>query len=157
MSWTSLARCGALAIGLAATVTFGATGCGQSTPQAGSATTTAPAPTTDAPTATGTPSATEDAAPAAGAEATQATPVPVDPGDGVVDGPAVAQSVTTELTKIVGRAPDSVTCPDLAAKVGTQIRCTLVDGSDTYGVAVTTTSVQGTDVKFGIKVDDQPS
>lgn len=37
------------------------------------------------------------------------------------------------------------------------IRCTLGDGAESNGVAVTVTSVQGTDVRFGIKVDDQPS
>lgn len=39
---------------------------------------------------------------------------------------------------------------------GCDAYCTLTDGSDTYGVKVTVTSVDGDNVKFDIKVDDQP-
>ena len=57
----------------------------------------------------------------------------------------------------VGHAPDSVECPDsLEGKVGATTRCTLKDGDQTYGVGVNVTKVEGTDVKFDIKVDDQP-
>ena len=50
-----------------------------------------------------------------------------------------------------------MTCPeDLEGVVGTQLRCELVAGNDTYGVTVTVTSVKGTNVNFHIAVDDQP-
>jgi len=50
-----------------------------------------------------------------------------------------------------------VTCPeDLEGVVGTQLRCELVAGNDTYGVTVTVTSVKGTTVNFNIAVDDKP-
>ena len=41
-------------------------------------------------------------------------------------------------------------------EVGATQRCTLKAGADTYGVTVTVTSVQGTDVKFDIQVDQTP-
>jgi len=74
-----------------------------------------------------------------------------------VDKEAVASAVSDQLAKQVGRPPDSVTCPeDLEGVVGTQLRCELVAGNDTYGVTVTVTSVKGTNVNFHIAVDDQP-
>ena len=45
----------------------------------------------------------------------------------------------------------------LPATVGASRRCTLRTGADTYGVTVTVTSVQGTDVKFDIQVDKTPT
>jgi hypothetical protein len=70
----------------------------------------------------------------------------------------LAGEISNQLKQQVGRAPDSVTCPDdLKGEVGTKERCELKDGSDTYGVTVTVTSVKGTDVKFDIKVDEKPS
>jgi hypothetical protein len=77
--------------------------------------------------------------------------VSVDKGD-------LAKEISAQLEKQVGRAPDSVDCPDnLKGEVGATTRCTLKDGSDTYGVNVNVTKVDGTDVKFDLKVDDQPS
>jgi hypothetical protein len=74
-----------------------------------------------------------------------------------VDKDEVAKEIKANLTQQVGRAPDSVECPEnLAGKVGTTMRCTLKDGDETYGVNVNVTKVEGTDVKFDIKVDDQP-
>jgi hypothetical protein len=72
-----------------------------------------------------------------------------------VDGKTVAQSVLDQLAS-TGKDVDEVTCPDLPARVGASERCTLVTGDDTYGVTVTATSVQGTDVKFDIQVDQTP-
>jgi hypothetical protein len=40
--------------------------------------------------------------------------------------------------------------------VGTQLRCELVDGNNTYGLTVTVTNVDGTTVNFDIAVDDKP-
>jgi Domain of unknown function (DUF4333) len=81
---------------------------------------------------------------------------------------AVAQTVTVDKETVasrgqrstcekVGHPPDSVTCPaDLEGVVGTEMRCELVVGEDTYGLTVTVTSVKGTTVNFDIAVDDQP-
>ncbi|MFI9511331.1 DUF4333 domain-containing protein [Nocardia sp. NPDC052566] len=71
----------------------------------------------------------------------------------------VQEQVATELGGQVGKRPKSVTCPqDLAAKVGTTMRCTLRDDTDaTYGLTVTVTSVEGSNVNFDVKVDSQPS
>jgi uncharacterized protein DUF4333 len=75
-----------------------------------------------------------------------------------VDKDAVAQQVSAQLAEQVGHAPESVTCPeDLEGKVGAKLRCELEDGGSTYGVDVTVTKVNGTNIKFNIKVDDQPS
>jgi membrane protein implicated in regulation of membrane protease activity len=74
-----------------------------------------------------------------------------------VDKDKVAQEVSDQLEGEVGRAPESVTCPgDLKAEVGTTMRCKLDDAGVTYGVEVKVTKVEGTDVKFDIKVDDEP-
>jgi hypothetical protein len=74
-----------------------------------------------------------------------------------VDKEKVASEVSDQLAGQVGRRPDSVTCPeDLKGVVGTKLRCELVAGKDTYGVTVTVTGVEGTDVKFDIAVDDKP-
>lgn len=70
----------------------------------------------------------------------------------------LAEEIGKQLEQQVGRAPDSVRCPeDLKGEVGTKERCELKDGSDTYGVTVTVTGVEGADIKFDIKVDDKPS
>ena len=75
----------------------------------------------------------------------------------IVDKEKVASAVSDQLTKKVGSPPDSVTCPkDLEGVVGTELRCELVTGNDTYGLTVTVTSVKGTDVNFHIAVDDKP-
>ena len=74
-----------------------------------------------------------------------------------VDKETVASAVSDQLAKQVGGPPDSVTCPaDLEGVVGTQLRCELVVGNDTYGLTVTVTSVKGTNVNFNIAVDDHP-
>lgn len=72
-----------------------------------------------------------------------------------VEGKSVAQSVLTQLAAD-GKQVDEVSCPDLPATVGAMQRCSLKAGGDTYGVTVTVTSVQGTDVKFDIAVDQAP-
>ena len=90
-------------------------------------------------------------------------PAPTGSGDGAsaapspsaVDGNNVAQSVFDQLAAN-GKQVDKVSCPDLAAQVGASQRCSLVSGSQTYGVTVRVTSVQGTDVRFDIAVDQAP-
>ena len=79
---------------------------------------------------------------------------PADPAK-TVDGKNVAQSVFDQLAAN-GKQVDKVSCPDLAAQLGASQRCSLVSGTQTYGVTVTVTSVQGTDVKFDIQVDKTP-
>ncbi|MBN9795130.1 hypothetical protein DMP17_42080 [Pseudonocardia sp. TMWB2A] len=153
MSARSAAPRTAVAVVLAALVATATVGCGASGAATAPSTTAVPSAS---PAATSTPSTADATADPAGVEAPPAQAT-VDPGEGAVAGPDVARSVSAELTRIVGRSPDSVTCPDLPAKVGSAVRCTLVDGADSYGVAVTTTSVQVSDVNFAIKVDDQPS
>jgi hypothetical protein len=74
-----------------------------------------------------------------------------------VDKKDVAQQISDQLEQQNGKKPDSVSCPDnLKGVQGATLRCTLVDAGQTYGANVTVTSVEGSDVKFDIKVDDQP-
>jgi hypothetical protein len=74
-----------------------------------------------------------------------------------VDKKDVAQQISDQVEQQNGKRPDSVSCPDnLKGVQGATLRCTLVDAGQTYGVNVTVTSVEGSDVKFDIKVDDQP-
>lgn len=74
-----------------------------------------------------------------------------------VVGPEVAAAVSDQLALLSGRRPDSVTCPDLPAAVGSSIRCNLVAGPDTLGVTVRASSVRDGRVEFDIEVDDTPS
>ena len=79
-------------------------------------------------------------------------------GDVAVAGDEVARQASAVLEQQVGYAPDDITCPeDLPAEVGSSIRCELSTEGQTYGVTVTTTSVEGTDVEFDIVVDDAPT
>jgi uncharacterized protein DUF4333 len=74
-----------------------------------------------------------------------------------VDKDELAKEISAQLEKEVGRAPESVECPDnLKGEVGATTRCTLNDAGETYGVDVHVTKVEGTDVKFDLKVDDKP-
>jgi hypothetical protein len=74
-----------------------------------------------------------------------------------VDKKVVAQEISDQLEQQNGKKPDSVSCPDnLNGVQGATLRCTLADAGQTYGVNVTVTSVEGSDVKFDIKLDDQP-
>ncbi|MEU3305641.1 DUF4333 domain-containing protein [Nocardiopsis sp. NPDC055551] len=69
----------------------------------------------------------------------------------------VAEQSSAELAEVVGQTPDSFTCSeDLPAQVGAEIRCELVDGTDTYGVTITTSSVDGSNVDWDIQVDQAP-
>ena len=69
----------------------------------------------------------------------------------------LAREISAQLEKQVGRAPESVDCPeDLKGEVGATTRCTHNDAGETYGVDVNVTKVEGADVKIDLKVDDQP-
>jgi hypothetical protein len=77
--------------------------------------------------------------------------------DPVIDRDDVAEQASAVLEEQVGQAPDEFTCPeDLPAEVGASIRCELTEAGQTYGVTVTTTSVDGDDAQFDVKVDDEP-
>ncbi|OBK74117.1 DUF4333 domain-containing protein [Mycobacterium sp. 1274761.0] len=74
-----------------------------------------------------------------------------------VDKEELAEEISAQLEKQVGHTPESVKCPDdLKGEVGATTRCMLHDGGETYGVNVNVTKVEGTDVKFDLKVDDKP-
>jgi hypothetical protein len=79
-------------------------------------------------------------------------------GTGSVDKEEVARKISAGLEQEVGQKPDDVTCPEnLPAEVGATIRCELTAGSDTLGVTVTTTSVEGGKASFDFKVDESVS
>ena len=78
-------------------------------------------------------------------------------GQKTVAGTEVAKQVSSKLTAQVGQKPDKVTCPDLAAQKGKSATCKLTDGGKTYDTKVTVTSVEGSNVKFAIKVANQPN
>ncbi|GAA2213831.1 hypothetical protein GCM10009850_092940 [Nonomuraea monospora] len=95
------------------------------------------------------------------AEEKRAGDDPAEPEDtGVSEGGAVhkarvAQTISDKLAANAGKRPDRVTCPEhLPARVGATIRCELTAGSDTLGVTVTATSVNGKQVNYNFKVDD---
>ncbi|MFD3374117.1 MULTISPECIES: DUF4333 domain-containing protein [unclassified Streptomyces] len=74
---------------------------------------------------------------------------------GAVHKARVAQTISDKLAADTGKRPERVTCPQhLPARVGATIRCELTAGSDTLGVTVTATSVNGKQVNFNFKVDD---
>jgi len=68
----------------------------------------------------------------------------------------VEKQAGEELAKVVGQKPDKIECPgDLKAEVGTEMRCELFAGGESIGLTVTVTSVDGSDVKFDVNVDQQ--
>ena len=76
---------------------------------------------------------------------------------GAVPADQVAQQSSAQLETLVGHAPEDFTCSEnLPAEVGAEIRCNLVDGGMNYGVTITTTSVDGSDVQWDILVDEEP-
>ncbi len=79
-------------------------------------------------------------------------------GTGVsVDKDELAKAIAAQYFEQVGRAPESVECPDdLEGDVGATMRCTLDADGLTYGVEVNVTEVKGTDVIFDLALDDQP-
>ncbi|MCF6471286.1 DUF4333 domain-containing protein [Nonomuraea sp. MG754425] len=86
---------------------------------------------------------------------------PAEPGstgaseDGAVHKARVAQTISDKLAANSGKRPDRVTCPQhLPARVGATIRCELTAGSDTLGVTVTAASVNGNQVNYRFKVDN---
>lgn len=69
----------------------------------------------------------------------------------------LAVTVKQKLEAQAGQKADSVVCNgDLPAKVGATQRCVLTAGGTKYGVTVTTTAVNGDDVKYDAQTDDKP-
>jgi hypothetical protein len=66
----------------------------------------------------------------------------------------IETKATAALTRSVGIAPKSITCPsDLAGRKGASESCTLTaPNGDTLAVKVTVTKVSGTDYKLFFKV-----
>jgi hypothetical protein len=74
-----------------------------------------------------------------------------------VDNDELAKEISAQLEKQGGRAPESVECPDnLKGEVGATTRCTVNAAGDSYGVDVKVTKVEGTDVRFDLKLEDEP-
>ncbi|MGA5543170.1 DUF4333 domain-containing protein [Mycobacterium sp. NPDC051198] len=69
----------------------------------------------------------------------------------------LAKTVKEKLEAQVGEKADSVVCDGtLPAKVDATQKCVLTAGGTKYGVTATATSVDGDNVKFDVKVDDEP-
>ena len=67
----------------------------------------------------------------------------------------VETRISEQLTKQVGQKPDTISCPgDLKAEKGTTMRCKLTSGGTSLGLTVKVTSVDGSNVKFDIQVDE---
>lgn len=75
-----------------------------------------------------------------------------------IDGDQVATEVSESLEESVGRAPEAVDCPTLAAEAGSMTRCTLTDGGESYGVTVEVVEFDDATGEYdlGIQVDEQP-
>ncbi|MBA0046309.1 DUF4333 domain-containing protein [Mycobacteroides sp. LB1] len=73
-----------------------------------------------------------------------------------LDKAAVASGISDQITQQFHK-PDSVTCPDnLKGAKGATLRCEIKDDGQAHGVTVTVTDVQGGDVLYDFKVDEQP-
>jgi len=76
-------------------------------------------------------------------------------GQAQVPSDQLEQKVSAALEESVGRAPESVECPDpLRAEVGAEVRCTLTDGGISLGLTASAHDVQGSDVDIRVQVDD---
>lgn len=66
--------------------------------------------------------------------------------------------VSDALEQAVGRAPESVDCPDpLPAEEGAEVRCTLTDGGQSLGLTASARAVDGEDVDIWVEVDEVPT
>ncbi|WP_301123484.1 DUF4333 domain-containing protein [Mycolicibacterium fortuitum] len=76
---------------------------------------------------------------------------------GGVDKNELAKVVKQRVEEQAGVKAEKVECEDhLPAKVGAVQRCVLTESGKKYGVTVTADAVEGTKVKFNIKVDGKP-
>ncbi|MGW4484229.1 DUF4333 domain-containing protein [Amycolatopsis sp. NPDC004368] len=68
------------------------------------------------------------------------------------------RGIADALEKSVGQRPDTISCPGpIDAKVGQQMRCRLVAGTTKAGLTATINTVNGSDVRYSVKVDDHVS
>lgn len=72
----------------------------------------------------------------------------IDPATHVVDGKALAESISRKLAKEFGGRLTPPTCPDLSATVGASVKCTLVNGVDTLMFTVVVTAVNGSSLDY---------
>ena len=80
-------------------------------------------------------------------------------GTATLSSDEVANKAEDALEQQVGVRP-TISCPeDVKAEVGAQTRCTLTAPDDPaeYGVSIKVNEVDGTNARFDIQVDDQPS
>ena len=78
-------------------------------------------------------------------------------GNAAISKEQLAKTVKEKLEAQVGEKADSVVCDGtLPAKVDATQKCVLTAGGTKYGVTATATSVDGDNVKFDVKVDDEP-
>ncbi len=78
-------------------------------------------------------------------------------GEPAVPKEQVQTDAQTQLTKAVGQKLPPISCPDdLKAKLGEKMICTVTLSGKPYDVTVTVTSVNGTDVKYDVKVASTP-
>ncbi|MET7989326.1 DUF4333 domain-containing protein [Amycolatopsis sp. NPDC005232] len=65
------------------------------------------------------------------------------------------KGIADALQSSIGQRPDTVTCPGpIDAKVGQQMRCELSAGTTRAGLTATINTVNGSDVRYSVKVDD---
>jgi hypothetical protein len=75
--------------------------------------------------------------------------------EGAVHKARVALTISDKVAADTGKRPKRVTCAEhLPARVGATIRCELTTSSDTRGVIVTATAVNGNRVSYNLKVDN---
>jgi hypothetical protein len=78
-------------------------------------------------------------------------------GKDQVESDELSTQVSNLIEQEVGRAPDSVDCPNpLDAEVGAEVRCTLTDGDTKLGVTVAAKEVKDERVILDIQVDNKP-
>ncbi|GAA3584582.1 hypothetical protein GCM10022222_81590 [Amycolatopsis ultiminotia] len=67
------------------------------------------------------------------------------------------KGISDALEQSIGQRPDAIVCPGpIDAVPNKQMRCQLVSGSVKFGLTATIRSVDGSDVRYGVKVDDKP-
>ncbi|MFG2023662.1 DUF4333 domain-containing protein [Streptomyces sp. NPDC048825] len=75
--------------------------------------------------------------------------------EGAVHKARVALTISDKVAADTGKRPKMVTCAEhLPARVGATIRCQITTSSDSRGVIVTTTAVNGNRVSYNLKVDN---
>ena len=77
---------------------------------------------------------------------------------GGVEPRTLEETIASRVGEAMGRPVDEVVCTEtLAPMVGATQKCKLRDGTSWYDVDNTTTLVEGTNVKFNLKVSENPT